>query len=100
MVIFGSLLALGSATSGVLMGWQNRNTPVRARIGALVWTGHLSTVLIAGALLACWFGLGVAFVTCRLAELRRQRGSAGRRARAGSVMPARTRPSPRQRSHV
>jgi hypothetical protein len=76
----GVLLMLTSAGVGAVLGWENRNTVVRVRLGHLVWTGHLYAVLVVGALLVCWFMLGVAFVQCRLAE---RRGV--RRARAATT---------------
>jgi hypothetical protein len=70
-VLFGGLLLmLSSAGAGAILGWENRKTVVRVHIGDTVWTGHLYAVLIVGALLVCWFLLGVAFVQCRLAERR------------------------------
>lgn len=98
MLVFGLLATAGSATTGVLLGWQNRNTPVRARVGGLEWTGQLSTVLIVGAVLACWFLLGIAFVACRIAELRQQRHDPGRRTRSASASYPRTARASRQRS--
>jgi hypothetical protein len=61
------------ATGGSYLAWQNRNTVVHARVGDLTWTGHLWGVLVVGALLACWFLLGAAFIQCRIAERRRSR---------------------------
>lgn len=100
MLVLGSLMVAGSATIGVLLGWQNRSTPVHVHVGGLEWTAALSTVLIAGALLACWFLLGVAFVSCRIAERRRRRYDHRRHVRPASAEHARTRPSPREQSLV
>jgi hypothetical protein len=86
-VLFGgALLMLGAAAAGGWLGWENRNAIVRVHAGDFVWTGHLYAVLIVGALLACWFLLGVAFIRCRIAE--RRRGSALRRSAASG--PAQT----------
>ena len=75
MLIFGVLLLIGSLGGGVLLALENRDVVVQARLGHVVWTGHLYTALIVGALLACWFMLGVAFIRCRLAERRRRAAS-------------------------
>jgi hypothetical protein len=58
-----------------MLGWQNRDVTVQVQIGHFGWTGHLWAVLVVGALLACWFLLGVAFIQCRLAERRRTRAA-------------------------
>jgi hypothetical protein len=94
VLIFGVLLLIGSLGGGVLLALENRNVVVQARVGHVVWTGHLYTALIVGALLACWFMLGVAFIRCRLAERRRRAAS---RAAARSRPPAHSLvdPSPR-----
>jgi hypothetical protein len=73
MVAFGILCMLIPAGTGTYLAWQNRNAIVQAHVGNLVWTGHLYGVLIIGALLACWFLLGAAFIQCRIAELRQSR---------------------------
>jgi hypothetical protein len=75
VLIFGVLLLIGSLGGGVLLALENRDVVVQARVGHVVWTGHLYTALIVGALLACWFLLGAAFVKCRLAERRRRAAS-------------------------
>ena len=73
MFIFGALCLLASAGTGTAIVWQNRDAVVQIRVAHAVWTTHLGGVLVFGALLACWFLLGAAFVQCRLAELRRSR---------------------------
>jgi hypothetical protein len=70
----GGLMLVGSAGCGVWLALLNSDIVVRARVGRAVWTGHLYMVLVIGALLAAWFLLGIAFLTCR-------RQSAHRRAR-------------------
>jgi hypothetical protein len=72
MLIFGVLLLFGSAGCGVMLALENRDVVVRAEVAGAAWTGHLYTAVIVGALLACWFMLGAAFVVCRLAETRRR----------------------------
>jgi hypothetical protein len=89
--IFGVLLLIGSLGGGVLLALENRDVVVQARVGHVVWTGHLYTALIVGALLACWFMLGVAFIRCRLAERRR---------RAASRSAARSRPPAQRLAHL
>lgn len=71
MLIFGLLSMLVAAGSGGFLAWQNRDAVVRLHVGSVVWTGHLYAVLVIGALLACWFLLGAAFIQCRIAERRR-----------------------------
>jgi hypothetical protein len=75
VLIFRVLLLIGSLGSGVLLALENRDVVVQARAGHVVWAGHLYTALVVGALLACWFMLGVAFIRCRLAERRRRAAS-------------------------
>jgi hypothetical protein len=86
-----ALFMLLPAGAGGYLAWQNRHAIVHARVGEWTWTGHLWGVLVIGALLACWFMLGAAFLQCRFAERRRARSMepdaksprrrAGRRAR-------------------
>jgi hypothetical protein len=73
VIAFGLLSMLVSAAAGTYVAWQNRHTVIRAQVGSLTWTGHLDGVLVIGALLACWFLLGAAFIQCRIAERRRAR---------------------------
>lgn len=89
MVVFGLLSMLLPAGVGGWLAWENRDTIVRVHVGEVVWTGHLYAVLVVGALFACWFVLGAAFIQCRLAERRR--------ARAGEPVTPAERP-PRRRS--
>jgi hypothetical protein len=100
-VFFGGvLLMLSSAGAGALLGWENRDTVVRVHVGHLVWSGHLYAVLVVGALLACWFLLGVAFIHCRIAERRGARtagaGAADMPVEPGRP-PAQRTPQPRSR---
>jgi len=76
VLIFGVLLLFGSLGCGVLLALEQRDVLVQAQVGHVEWTGHLYAAVIVGALLACWFMLGVAFIRCRLAE--RRRGAASR----------------------
>ena len=85
MRVAGGLMLVGSAGCGLWLALQNSDIVVRARVGSAVWTGHLYTVLVIGALLAAWFLLGIAFLTCR-------RRSAHRRARRSPPAAARQRP--------
>jgi hypothetical protein len=75
VLVFGSLLMLASAGAGTLLVWDNRNVIVHVRVLDVMWTGHLYTVLEAGALLACWFLLGASFVRYRVVEGRRRRAA-------------------------
>lgn len=84
MFVVGALLMLSSAATGSLLAWQN-GAVVHLRVGPWLWTAHLGGVLIVGALLACWFLLGAAFIRCRIAERRRMR--AARQAAGGPQMP-------------
>jgi hypothetical protein len=82
----GMLLMLSSVGAGALLVTQNR-VVVQVQVGNEVWTGHLYGVLVIGALLACWFLLGAAFIQCRVAERRRQRAPrVGYRARPPRVL--------------
>jgi hypothetical protein len=90
MIVIGMLMMLASAGAGAFLGWQIRHVVVRLRIGEVTWTGHLYALLILGALLACWFLLGAAFVQCRFAERRAARRSATSATPATSEAPART----------
>lgn len=81
MVVFGVLSMLIPAGAGTYLGWQNRNAVVRVHVGHFVWLGHLYGVLIVGALLACWFLLGAAFIQCRIAERRNRPGAPASRYR-------------------
>jgi hypothetical protein len=95
-VLFGGvLLMLGAAGAGTFLGWQNRDVTVRVQVGDAVWNGHLWAVLVVGALLACWFLLGAAFVQCRLAERRRMR--AGHQAKHARAAAPTAEPPPRPR---
>jgi hypothetical protein len=95
VLIFGVLLLIGSLGSGVLLALENRDVVVQARVGHVVWTGHLYTALIVGALLACWFMLGVTFIRCRLAERRRRAASRSAAQSRPPVQPLAD-PSPRR----
>jgi hypothetical protein len=76
VVVFGLVSMVVAAGAGSWVAWENRHAIVRMHVvGDVFWTGHLSGLLVVGALLACWFMLGVAFVRCRIAE-RRQAPSA------------------------
>ena len=79
MVIFGLLSMLIAAGAGGFLAWQNRDAVVRVHVASMVWTGHLYAVLVIGALLACWFVLGAAFIQCRIAERRRGKRAPARR---------------------
>jgi hypothetical protein len=92
MVLFGLLSMLVPASVGGWLAWQNRAAVVRVHVGSAVWTGHLYAVLIVGALLACWFILGAAFIQCRIAERRRARAGAG----AGEQVTPESQPASRQ----
>lgn len=86
MIVFGLLCMLLPAGIAVLLAWQNRDVVVELRLAGLVWTGHLYAVLIAGALFACWFLLGAAFIHCRIVERRaRRRGAGAARVGAGAA---------------
>jgi len=85
MRVAGGLMVVGSAGCAVWLALQNSDIVVRARVGRAVWTGHLYMVLVIGGLLAAWFLLGIAFLTCR-------RRSAHRRARRSPATAARQQP--------
>lgn len=76
MLLFGLLSMLVPAGVGGWLAWQNRAAVVHVQVGTVVWTGHLYAVFIVGALMACWFVLGAAFIQCRIAERRRARAHA------------------------
>lgn len=104
MLLFGLISMLVPAAAGGWLAWHNRDVVVRVQIAEnVVWTGHLYAVLVVGALLACWFVLGAAFIQCRIAERRRarrdragppaqqplrHRAPRGRAARSGPARPA------------
>jgi hypothetical protein len=73
MFVIGLLSMLLAAGFGGWLAWENRNAIVHVHVGTVVWTGHLYAVFIFGALVACWFLLGAAFIQCRIAERRRAR---------------------------
>lgn len=73
MIVFGLFCMLGAGGLGVLLAWETRDVIVRLELGPVTWTGHLYAVLVCGALLACWFLLGAAFIQCRIAERRHAR---------------------------
>lgn len=75
MVFIGVLLMLVPAGVGGWLAYENRDAVVDVQMGNVVWTGHLYEVFMMGALLACWFILGAAFVQCRIAERRRARAA-------------------------
>jgi hypothetical protein len=91
MLVFGLLSMLVPAAAGGWLAWENREAVVRVHVANVVWTGHLYAVLVVGALLACWFVLGAAFIQCRIAERRRARAGAAEQVRRESQ------PAPRQR---
>src|SRR3954447_3287652 len=60
-----------AAGAGSWVAWENRHAIVRMHVvGDVFWTGHLSGLLVVGALLACRFMLCVAFVRGRIAPQR------------------------------
>ena len=75
MIVVGALLLLSSTAAGTLVAWQNRAAVIHVKVGDWVWTGRLYALLIIGALLACWFLLGAAFIQCRIAERRGKRAA-------------------------
>jgi hypothetical protein len=75
VLIFGVLATLTSAGVGGFLAWENRDTVVRVQIGDHAWTGHLYGVLILGALLACWFLLGISCIHLRMSERRHRRAA-------------------------
>ena len=83
-MLIGLLFMLGSAGAGGYVAWQNRRAMVHAHVGGVEWTGHLWAVLVIGALLACWFVLGAAFIQCRIAERRGARRAAETAAATGA----------------
>jgi hypothetical protein len=86
MVLLGLICMLVPAAAGGWLVWANRNVVVRVHVAEnVVWTGHLYAVVVTGALLACWFVLGAAFIQCRIAERRRTRGRAARRSQPASA---------------
>jgi hypothetical protein len=85
VLVFGLLMLFGSVGCGVLLALENRDVLVDVRVLNMAWTGHLYAALIVGALLACWFMLGAAFVGCRLAVRRRRRAAARTAARGRSA---------------
>lgn len=87
MIVVGALLMLSSAGAGVLLAWQNLAAVVHIRVGDWVWTGRLYTLLLIGALLACWFLLGAAFIQCRVAERRGTRADRRAAAETSSATP-------------
>jgi hypothetical protein len=93
--LIGMLVMLASAGAGTALAWDNRNAMVHVQIGRYVWTGHLYGVLAAGALLTCWFLLGLSCVRCRVAELRAARRAARER-NAATGPSARSRPRSRR----
>jgi len=99
-VLIGLLFMLGSAGAGGYLAWQNRHAMVSARVAGVEWTGHLWAVLVIGALLACWFVLGAAFIQCRIAERRGAKTAATSAAATGApedAVPARrSRTAPRR----
>jgi hypothetical protein len=77
MFLIGLLLMLVPAGASGWLAYENRAAVVHVQVvGDVVWTGHLYEVFVMGALLACWFILGAAFVQCRLGERRRIRRTA------------------------
>jgi hypothetical protein len=89
MFVIGLLSMLVPAGFGGWVAWENRDTVVQVHLGNLVWTGHLYAVFVVGALTACWFFLGIAFVRCRVAERRRARAAGGQPVRQESQPPVR-----------
>jgi hypothetical protein len=92
VLVLGLLMMAASAGAGTLLGWETRHTVVHVRLPGFVWTGHVYGVLAVGALLACWFLLGVSFIRCRVAELRRAGASRPRRTGSPAKSVSRARP--------
>jgi hypothetical protein len=84
VVIFGVLATLASAGIGALLAWDNRQTIVHLDVAGYTWTGHLYAVLVGGALLACWFLLGVSCIRLRFRERRHVSAASPRDAHAES----------------
>jgi hypothetical protein len=90
VIVLGLLFMIGSAGTGAYLAWQIRDVMVRIHVGEATWTGHLYGLLILGALLACWFLLGAAFIQCRIAERRHARSEGSQPAeRSQPAAPAR-----------
>jgi hypothetical protein len=68
VIALALLFMFGSAGFATVIALQNRHAVVQIQVGDIVWTGHLYAVFIAGALAACWFLLGAAFIWCRWTE--------------------------------
>jgi uncharacterized membrane protein YciS (DUF1049 family) len=75
VLVVGLVLVLSSAGVAVALGLQNASAIVHVRAFDHVWTTHLYTLLIIGALVACWFLLGISFIWCRIGEKRRARAA-------------------------
>ena len=75
MLVVGLVLVLSSAGVAVALGLENASAIVEIRAFDHVWTTHLYTLLIIGALVACWFLLGISFIWCRVGEKRRARAA-------------------------
>ena len=78
VIIFGVLAMAASGAVGGLVAYDNRRTTVHLDIAGYVWSGRLYAVLVAGALLACWFLLGVSCIRLRLRERRAPRTASSR----------------------
>lgn len=73
LILFGILLITGSGAIGAGLVLQNRGAAAEVQVFGHLLTVHLYTVLIVGALLACWGMLGAAVIGCRISERRRLR---------------------------
>lgn len=76
---------VSAAGVGGLLAWQNRDAVVQVHVDQFVWSVRLYGLLILGALLACWFLLGAAFIQCRIAERRRAKSAPTRQAEPARV---------------
>ena len=73
MLVLGVLFVLASGGLGAAIAWENRADVVQLSLWHWDWSGPAYLVLAGGALLACWFMLGAAFIQVRVAERLRAR---------------------------